>query len=136
MKTMLGLADQEEAEGEGLLVGKLGMMTIPDGGAYGAALFREVFPTLVLRKPIHRITSFEKAPTLTALVHEFVSVALLLVLADGPRRLRTGYTANRFAGRLWPRYRALRKVAVAAETLKHVVREAALVRTATQVAAW
>ena len=133
---MFGLADQEEAEREGLLMGKLGMMTIPNGGAYGAALFREVFPTLVFRKPIHRVTSFKEAPALTALVHELVSVALLLVLADGPHRLRTGYTANRFAGRLWPRYRALRKAPVAAETLKHVVRETALVRATTQVAVW
>ena len=97
-QTMFGLTDQEEAEREGLLMGKLGMMTIPNGGAYGAALFHEVLPALVFGKPIHRITPFEEASALTALVHEFVGIAFLLVFTDGSHGLRAGYAANGFAG--------------------------------------
>ena len=74
------------------------MMTIPDGGAYWATLLHQVFPALVLGQPSHRIAPFEEASALTALVHEFVGVAFLLVFADGPHGLRAGYAANGFAG--------------------------------------
>ena len=79
-------------------MGKLSMMTVPDGGAYWAALFHQVFPALVLGQPIHRVTPFEEASALAALVHEVVGVAFLLVFADDPHGLRAGYAANGFAG--------------------------------------
>ena len=95
---MFGFADQEEAEREGLLVGELGVVTIADGGTNWAALFQKIFPPLVLGQPVHRVTPFEEASALAALVHEVVGVAFLLVFADGPHGLRAGYAANGFAG--------------------------------------
>ena len=79
-------------------MGKLGLMAISDGGTYWAALFHQVFPALVLGQPIHRITPFEEASALTALVHEFIGITFLLTFADGPHGLRAGNAADRFAG--------------------------------------
>ena len=79
-------------------MGELRMMTIPDGGAYWATLFHQIFPALVFGQPIHRITPFEEASALTALVHEFIGITFLLTFADGPHGLRAGHAADRFAG--------------------------------------
>ena len=117
---MFGLADQEEAEGEGLLMGKLGMMTIPDGGAYGAALFHEIFPALVFGKSIHRVAPFEEAPALAALAHEVVGKASLLAFTDGPNGFCAECAADGFAGGR----QAVRQVAVTAEALEYIVGEA------------
>ena len=80
-------------------MGELSMMTIPDGGAYWATLFHQIFPALVFGQPIHRITPFEEAFALTALVHEFIGITFLLTFADGPYGLCAGCAANGFAGR-------------------------------------
>ena len=92
---MFGLADQEEAEGEGLLMGKLGMMTISDGGTYWAALFHQVFPALVLGQPIHRVTPFEEAFALATLVHEVVGQSSLLYFTDGADGLCAHFAPDR-----------------------------------------
>ena len=81
---MFGFADQEEAEGEGLLVGELGMVTITYGGTDWAALFHKIFPTLMLGQPIHRVTPFEEASALAALVHEVIGEAFLLAFISCP----------------------------------------------------
>ena len=120
MKTMLGLADQEEAEGEGLLVGKLGMMAISDGGTYWAALFHQVFPALVLGQPVHRVTPFEEASALATLIHEVVGKASLLAFTDGPNGFCAECAADGFAGGR----QAVRQVAVTAEALEYIVGEA------------
>jgi len=96
---VFGFADQEEAEGEGLLVGELGMVTIAYGGTDWTSLFHKIFPTLMLGQPIHRVTPFEEASALAALVHEVVGEAFLLTFADGPYGLCAGCAANGFAGR-------------------------------------
>ena len=79
---MFGFADQEEAEGKGLLVGELGMVTITYGGTNWATLFHKIFPTLMLGQPVHRVTPFEEASALAALVHEIIGVSFLLVFTD------------------------------------------------------
>ena len=116
---MFAFADQEEAEREGLLVGKLGMMTISDGGTYWAALFHQVFPALVLGQPVHRVTPFEEAPALAALVHEVIGEAFLLAFTDGPDGFCAECAAHGFAGG----GQTLRQVTVAVEALEYIVGE-------------
>ena len=72
MKAIPGLADQKEAEGEGLLVSELSVMTISYGGTNWTALFHEIFPALVFGKSIHRVTPFEEASALATLIHEVI----------------------------------------------------------------
>ena len=80
-------------------MGELGMVTIAYGGTDWTSLFHKIFPTLMLGQPIHRVTPFEEASALAALVHEVIGVAFLLVFTDGPHGLCAGYAANGFAGR-------------------------------------
>ena len=103
-------------------MGKLGMMTISDGGTYWAALFHKVFPALVLGQPVHRVTPFEEAPALAALVHEVIGEAFLLAFTDGPN----GFCAECAADRLAGGRQALRQAAVTTEALEYIVGEAML----------
>ena len=119
---MLGLADQEEAEREGLLMSELSVVTITYGSADWAALFHKIFPALMLGQPIHRVTPFEEAPTLAALVHEVVGKASLLAFTDGPNGFCAECAADGFAGGR----QAVRQVAVTAEALEYIVGEAML----------
>ena len=120
MKTMFGLADQEEAEGEGLLVSELSVMTISYGGTDWTALFHKIFPTLVFGKSIHRVAPFEEAPALAALIHEVIGKASLLAFTDGPNGFCAECAADGFAGGR----QAVRQVAVTAEALEYIVGEA------------
>ena len=61
-------------------MGELGVVTITDGGTNWAALFQKIFPPLVFGQPVHRITSFEEALALAALVHEVSGITFLFVL--------------------------------------------------------
>ena len=117
---MLGFADQEEAEGEGLLVSELSVMTISYGGTNWTALFHMISPTLVFGKSIHRVAPFEEAPALAALVHEAIGEAFFLAFADGPNGFCAECAANGFAGG----GQAFRQVAVTAEALEYIVGEA------------
>ena len=105
---------------------ELSVMTIPYGGTDWTALFHEIFPALVFGKSIHRVTPFEEASALAALVHEVVGEAFLLAFADGPNGLCAGCAANGFAGRR----QALHQVVVAADALKYIVGEAVVIRAA------
>ena len=98
MLIVVGSADEEEAEGEGFLVGELGVVAFPYGGADWTALLCEVFPALVLGESIHRATPLEEAPTFAALVHEVVRQAFLLPFTDGTCGLCAGYAADGLLG--------------------------------------
>ena len=83
MMMVAGPADEEEAEGEGFLVGERGVVAFPYGGADWPALLCEVFPALVFGEPIHRASPLVEAPAFAALVHEVVRQAFLLHFTDG-----------------------------------------------------
>ena len=72
MMMIAGPADEEEAEGEGFLVGELRVMAFSYGGANWTPLLREVFPALVLGESIHRVAPFEEASATATLIHEVV----------------------------------------------------------------
>ena len=69
---VVGLAGEEEAKGKSFLVGELGVMAFPYGGANWTTLLCEVFPALVLGESIHRVTPFEEASALATLIHEVI----------------------------------------------------------------
>ena len=103
-------------------MGELGMVTITDGGTNWAALFHKIFPTLVLGQPVHRVTPFEEASALAALIHEVIGKASLLAFTDGPNGFCAECTADWFAGGR----QALRQAAVTSEALEYIVGEAML----------
>ena len=72
MMMVAGPADEEEAEGESFLVGELGVVAFPYGGADWTALLCEVFPALVLGESIHRVARSEEASEIATLIHEVV----------------------------------------------------------------
>ena len=94
MMMVAGPADEEEAEGEGFLVGELGVVAFPYGGADWTALLCEVFLALVFGEPNHRVTPLVEAPAFAALVHEVVRQAFLLPFADGTGGLCAHYAAD------------------------------------------
>ena len=101
---------------------ELGVMTISYGGTDWTALFHEIFPALVFGKSIHRVTPFEEAPALAALIHEVVGKASLLAFTDGPNGFCAECAADGFAGGR----QALRQAAVTSEALEYIVGEAML----------
>ena len=101
---------------------ELSMMTISYGGTNWTALFHEIFPALVFGKSIHRVTPFEEAPALAALIHEVVGKASLLAFTDGPNGFCAECAADWFTG--GPQ--ALRQAAVTSEALEYIVGETML----------